>query len=233
MLLKTPCLCAGRRGLTADAAAAGDMGQQHAPAAAAAEDSAGGAGGGMDWEAAAGAQESPQQSPQRQESPDQQAPAQQREPRPRRQWHEQGDDAIPAYNASCGCYVGHFAENACFTPPRKSDLNFLQPGHDGSGLDPLCGGQAFTPDELAGPKGKILRGLADWVTEQLAIKLQHSSPVAAYKDQATTKIHDPFSDQDFRKALHSHAPTYHKALRFLQRMGAEVRYAVLRCHPES
>ena len=100
-------------------------------------------------------------------------------PSPRRtdgkQWEEQHHDHIPKYDLTSNLYLGNFADNCCYTPPCQSDLYHLQPGNDGSSLDPLCSKEAFTPEELDGENGKVLLAVVSWVTMELAEKFQNFS----------------------------------------------------------
>lgn len=149
-------------------------------------------------------------------------------PTPRRtdgkQWAEQSPDQIPKYDKATNKYIGHFADNCCKSPPCKSDLQNLQPGNDGSTLDPLCSSKAFTHGELEGEKGQILQDVANWITMELAQKLQHTIPIAAWVNRVISAICSPLSRPSDEKseALLKHAETYNKAIAFLGRMGGNV-----------
>lgn len=136
-----------------------------------------------------------------------------------RQWR--GQPWQPQYSAACKCRVGHYAENCCKHPPSKADLQLLQPGHDGSVIDKLSGGAHFTDAEKAA--NPWLLRVAEWVTEHLALKLQHSMSVRAYNNFSASWINNPDVAAEFRAALREHASTYDRGLAFLQKMGAEVR----------
>ena len=147
-------------------------------------------------------------------------------PAPRRtdgkQWAEQTH--IPKYDTNSNQYIGNFADNCCYTAPCQSDLYHLQPGNDGSSLDPLCSKDAFTAEELDGENGEVLNAVASWVTMELAQKLQHTSPVAAWINRVTATLNSPLSrpPPEVATALLHHASTYNKAIAFLGRMGGNV-----------
>ena len=141
-----------------------------------------------------------------------------------KQWAEQNDGSIPRYDKATGQYLGYFADNCSSSPPCRSDLKYLQPGYDGSTLDPLCSTKAFSLEEKSGRKGEVLRAVATWITMELAQKLQHSSPIAAWKNRVAAAIHSPLSapPKDVADALLEYASTYNKAVKFLSRMGGDV-----------
>ena len=141
-----------------------------------------------------------------------------------KQWAEQRPDHIPKYDKASNQYLGHFAENCCKSPPCKSDLQNLQPGNDGSTLDPLCSNRAFTTEELEGEKGQILQDVAKWITMELAQKLQHTIPIAAWVNRVISSICSPLSrpSDEVSEALLKHGKTYKQAIAFLGRMGGNV-----------
>ena len=141
-----------------------------------------------------------------------------------KQWEEQHLDKVPFYHKDSGSYQGFFADNCCTRPPNKSDLHFLQPGFDGSEMDHLCATNVFTDKEFTGRKGEVLHKVARWVTMEVAQKVQHSTPIAAWKNRVASTIDSPLSPlpDDIKAALLEHAGTWEKAIKFLQRMGGKV-----------
>ncbi|GAX85928.1 hypothetical protein CEUSTIGMA_g13344.t1 [Chlamydomonas eustigma] len=79
--------------------------------------------------------------------------------------------------------------------------------------------RAEVPD-VASEDYQLLLDVRDWLSTQLAIKLQHKNSAKAFDNSVSAMLDAKHVSSEFKAALNQWAPNYKKALSFMERLGS-------------